>query len=238
MISIRNLPFGIWFYMFLGTLRKIKKNIIKYREEGNFEAERAEIRLAEDLWGAALTRKAGIKINVSGTENIPDGPVLFVSNHQSYWDIPVFFASIPDKQIGFVAKNELAKLPAFGPWISDVRSVFIQREDARASLRAIEEGVELLKLGFSLVIFPEGTRSKGKNPGEFKKGSLRLATKAGVPVVPVTLDGTYRAFEEKGYIRPAEVSFIIHPAIPTKDLSKNEAGELAEKVEQIIKRDL
>lgn len=146
-----------------------------------------------------------------------------------------FFASIPDKQIGFVAKIELAKLPAFGQWISDIRSVFIQRDDARASLRAIEEGVELLAKGFSLVIFPEGTRSRSATPGEFKKGSLRLATKAEVPVVPVTLNGTFKAFEEKGYIQPANVDFTIHPAIYTRGLPKKEAGELADKVEKIIR---
>src|SRR5690606_26880627 len=123
------------------------------------------------------------------------------------------------------------KIPGFGNWIKDVRSVFIEREDARASLRAIEEGIGLIRQGFSLVIFPEGTRSRSDQMGEFKKGSLRLATRAGVPVVPVTLDGTYRAFEESGRIRPAAIKVTIHKAIETRDLGKREAGELAEIVE-------
>lgn len=238
MISIRNIPFAIWVYRYQLSIRHFQKNIRKFKAEGDLEKERIEIRRAEDSWGDALTRKAKIDINVSGLENIPKGPVVFVSNHQSYWDIPVFFAAVRSKQIGFVAKANLSKIPAYGSWIRDVRSVFIEREDARASLRAIEEGIGLLKQGFSLVIFPEGTRSKGHGMGEFKKGSLRLATKAGVPVVPVTLNGTYRAFEEKGYIKPASVSFIVHKPILTKDLEKKEASNLSEKVEEIIRNGL
>lgn len=232
---LRNIPFVIWFYGFLATIQPIKNSIKKYREEGNAEMERTEIRRAEDAWGQALVKKAGITLNIRLTEPLPDGPVVFVSNHQSYWDIPVYFAAVQDRQFGFVAKDSLGKVPGFGSWIADIRSVFIKRDDARASLRAIEEGIELLKQGYSLVIFPEGTRSRSVEMKEFKKGSLRLATKAGVPVVPITLNGTYHGFEEKGYVRPATVDFIIHPAIETKDLPKKEAGELAERVEKIVR---
>ena len=129
----------------------------------------------------------------------------------------------------------MAKLPSYGEWIIDIRSVFIEREDARASLRAIEEGINFLKQGFSLVIFPEGTRSRGGEMGEFKKGSLRLATKIGIPIVPVTIDGTYKAYEEKGYVQPATVSFKIHKAIETEGMNRKEAAELPAKVEQIIR---
>ncbi|MDD4582674.1 MAG: lysophospholipid acyltransferase family protein [Eubacteriales bacterium] len=238
MILIKNITFFLWFYRFLFHIRENKKRIHQFRSLENDQAEQTEIRIAEDIWGKSLCEKAGIRLSVSGLENIPDGPVVFVSNHQSYWDIPVFFAAIPHKQFGFIAKNDLEKLPAFGSWIYDVRSIFIERDDARASLRAFEEGTELLKRGFSFTIFPEGTRSKGSQMGEFKKGSLRLATKAGVPVVPITLNGTYKAFEEKGYVCPTEVDFKIHPSISTKNLSKKESGELAEHVEAIIREGL
>jgi 1-acyl-sn-glycerol-3-phosphate acyltransferase len=236
MSLIRNIPFMLWFYLFLAKIKYIQNNIRRYKAEGNHEAEREEIRKAEDTWGQAIIKRAKITLRVSGLENIPDEPVVFISNHQSGWDIPVFFAAIPKKQFGFVAKSSLSKVPGIGPWIKDIRSVFIEREDARASLRAIEEGVELIQQGFSLVIFPEGTRSRGSEMAEFKKGSLRLATKAGVPVVPVTLNGTYTAFEEKGYVQPATVDFTIHPAIITKDLTKKEAADLAAVVEETIRK--
>ena len=228
-------PFTLWFAGVLLSLRPLRRSIHRLAAEGDAEAERRDIRAAEDRFGDSLVKKAGLTLEVTGREHVPDGPVVFVSNHQSYWDIPVFFAAVRGKAFGFVAKDTLQRIPVFGAWIRDVRSVFIQRDDARASLRAIEEGVSLLRQGYSLVIFPEGTRSRSASMSEFKRGSLRLATKAGVPVVPVTLDGTYRGFEETGRIRPATVRVTIHPAIDTLDLEKKKATELAETVEAIVR---
>jgi len=225
---------GIWMYWDLIHIHSNKKNIHKYRAQGDLESERKEIAIAESTWGKNLIRKVGAKVHVEGLENIPQGAVVFVANHQSYADIAVLTSVIDFKQIGFIAKEDLRKLPIFGEWIYDVRSVFIKREDPRASLRAIEKGTEYLKQGFSLGIFPEGTRSKGGKMGEFKRGSLRLATKPGIPVVPITIDGSYKCFEEKGYAFPAEVHVFIHPAIETKDMDKKEASELSERVKGII----
>ncbi len=234
----RNLAMGIWMYFDLIHIYANKKNIHKYREEGNLEAERKEIAIAESTWGKNLIRKVGVNVYAQGIENVPEGAAVFVANHQSYADISVLTSVIDFKQIGFIAKEDLRKLPLFGEWIYDVRSVFIKREDPRASLRAIEIGVEYLKQGFSMGIFPEGTRSKGGKMGEFKRGSLRLATKPGVPVVPITISGSYKCFEEKGYASPAEVHVYIHPAIETKDMDKKEAGELSERVREVIEEKL
>lgn len=235
MSILRNIPFLIWFTLFLRSIKPLNRNIKKYRDAGEFELERAEIRKAEDAWSNAQIKKVGVELTVNSEAEIPEGPCVFVSNHQSYWDIPIFCAAIKNKQIGFVAKEELKKIPIFGTWIQDIRSVFMQRDDARASLRAIEEGIELLKQGFSLVIFPEGTRSKGHEMAEFKKGSLRLATKAGVPVVPITLNGSFKAFEEKGFVQPAKIDFYIHKPIETAGMDRSEASNLAETVEAIVR---
>ncbi len=222
-------------YFNLRHLRYFHFRIKKHRDAGEFEKEREQILNSTTTWGKGIMKKYGITLNVSGLENVPEGPVLFVSNHQGYADIPVYCAVITMKQIGFVAKSTLGKIPVFGEWIRDIRSVFIERDDARSSLKTMEEGAELLKKGFSLVIFPEGTRSKGPYAGEFKKGSLRLGIKAGVPIVPVTLNGTYEVYEKMGYPKPgAKVDFHIHPAIETSGLSKAEANALPEKVEKII----
>lgn len=232
---LKNISFGVWMYFNLRHLRSFHYSIKKFRDSGDLEKEREQILNSTSTWGRGIMKKYKITLNVTGIENVPDGPVLFVSNHQGYADIPVYCAAIAHKQIGFVAKTSLGKIPVFGEWIRDIRSVFIEREDPRSSLKTIEEGIALLNQGFSLVIFPEGTRSKGGNMGEFKKGSLRLATKSGIPVVPVTLNGTYQVYEELGYVRSgATVDFHIHPAINTKQLSKSEANNLAEKVEDIV----
>lgn len=232
---IKNIFFGIYMYWDLRVIRKNQIMIHKYREEGDLEAERREICRAESTWGRRLVEKVGVDVRVEGRENIPEGPVVFVANHQSYTDIAIFTYAVPDKQFGFVAKENLRRLPLFGQWIADVRSVFIKRDDPRESLRAIERGIDLLKQGFSLGIFPEGRRSRGPEMAEFKKGSLRLAVKPEVPVVPVTISGSYKCFEEPGAPTPARVYVCIHPPIETAGLSKREASELGEKVEKIVR---
>ena len=235
----KNICFAIWMYFNLRHLRPFHYRIKGFRESGDYVKEREQILNSTATWGRGIMKKYKIKLTITGLENIPDGPVVFVSNHQGYADIPVYGAAISMKQIGFVAKTSLGKIPVFGEWIRDIRSVLIERDDPRSSLKTIEQGIEFLNQGFSLVIFPEGTRSRGPEMGEFKKGSLRLATKPGIPVVPVTLSGTYHVFEEKGHVQSgAKVEFYIHPAIETKELSKLEANNLAEKVEEIIQTKL
>lgn len=235
----KNICFAFWMYFNLRHLRSFHYKIKEFRDAGDAVKEREQILNATTTWGRGIEKKYKITLTVTGRENIPEGPVLFVSNHQGYADIPMFGAAITTKQIGFVAKVSLGKIPVFGEWIRDIRSIFIEREDPRSSLKTIEEGIALLNQGYSLVIFPEGTRSRGPWMGEFKKGSLRLATKSGIPVVPVTLNGTYHVFEEKGHVQSgAVIDFHIHPAIETKELPKSEANNLAEKVEEIIRTKL
>ena len=228
--------FGFWMYFNLRHLRPYHFHIKKYRDINDYEKEREQILNSTLAWGDHIVKKFKIDLKVTGLENVPEGPVLFVSNHQGYADIPVYCAAIRNKQIGFVAKNTLGKIPVFGEWIRDIRSVFIERDDPRSSLKTMEQGAEFLRNGFSLVIYPEGTRSRGPVPGEFIKGALRLGIKAEVPIVPVTLNGTYHLYEEMGYPKPgAAVRFHVHPAIETKGLSKAEANALLEKVEEIIR---
>jgi len=228
--------FGLWMYFFLIRLRGYHRKIKTFRDGGEYEKEREQIRNSTAEWGLGIMKKARVDLQITGLENVPEGPALFVSNHQGYADIPVLCAALKERAVGFVAKTSLSKIPMFGQWIRDIRSVFLEREDARSSLKTMDEAAEFLKLGFSLVIFPEGTRSKGSVPGEFRKGSLRPALKSGVPVVPVTLNGTYRIFEESGYVKPGmRVTVHFHPHEETQGLSKAAAGELAEKVESTIR---
>jgi 1-acyl-sn-glycerol-3-phosphate acyltransferase len=236
MIALRNLPFIVWLFAQLRELRGFRRGIAAHLAAGEDELERREILKATITWGDAIVRKLRVDLRAEGETTLPDGPVVFVSNHESYADIPLFCAVIRTKQFGFVAKRDLSRLPVFGKWIGEIRSVFIEREDPRASLRSIEEGSELLRRGFSLVVFPEGTRGKGGPMGPFKKGSLRLATKPGVTVVPVTHMGCYGIFEESGVIKTGKsVRFHVHPPIETAGMSKQEAASLTETVERVIR---
>ena len=212
-----------------------KKAIEAAKAAGDDEEERRQILAATSSFGPMIMKMFNCRLTVEGLDNLPEkGPVVLVGNHQGYADIAAYFAAFRKFQFAFVAKEELARIPFYGPWMARIRSVFIPRGEAKASLEAIREGVALLERGFSLVIFPEGTRSQSSEPGPFMKGAFKLATRAKVPIVPVSLDGTYNMFEATGVIQPADIRMIVHEPIPTAGLSRQEEKELPERVEKIV----
>ena len=186
-----------------------------------------------------LLKVAGASVKVTGAENVPlDRTVLFVSNHQGSFDIPIMLGCI-DKPKAFIAKVELLKMPIISTWMKQLNCVFLDRNDPRQSLRTMNEATEYLKKGYSMVIFPEGTRSKGRTMGEFKAGSLRIGMKAGVPIIPVTIKGSFKLMEQNGsIIKPAEVEVIISEPIETSELTKEQSSGLHEKVRSIIEANL
>ncbi len=231
-----NIPQGIKILNALKIFKKPRKLIYEAREKEDFETERKYILESTSTWGKLLCDKLGVDIEVTGRENLPtEGPVVYVSNHQSYADIIVHCAVLDTVQFGFIAKQSLADIPLYGQCIKDIRSVMMNRDEPRESLKAIMEAIALIRQGFSMLIFPEGTRSKGHEMSHFKRGSLRLASKPGVPVIPITIDGTYKIYEETGVIRPAKVRYIIHPPIKTAGMDKKEASDLAERTEEIVR---
>lgn len=235
-----NIPAAIKLYGNLRFLNKYKKNIEKARESGDLEKERENIRLAEYEWSNKLLDEFGCELVIHGEENLPkDGPVVYIANHQGYADIVAFCAALSKyMSFGYVAKSELEKVPAYGSWIKRIRSVLIKRDDPRESLKAIGEGIELIEQGFNMMIFPEGTRSKGPEMGSFKRGAFKLATKPGVPVVPVTILGSWRVFEETGIIKGTRIDVMIHPMVETAGIDRKAEKQLTIDVENTIKEGL
>ncbi|HVJ48732.1 lysophospholipid acyltransferase family protein [Desulfitobacterium sp.] len=190
-------------------------------------------------WARSLVKFAGVTVTTTGEEKIPaDSSVLFVSNHQGNFDIPLLLGYI-DKPKAFIAKIELLKLPLIRTWMTQMNCVFMDRSNIRQSLKVINQAANYLRDGYTMVIFPEGTRSKGEALGEFKPGSMKLALKAGVPIVPITIRGSYKIMEQNGFIiKPAHVEIMIHDPLPTTGLSKEQASGLPEKVREIIEQGL
>ena len=146
-----------------------------------------------------ILKTAGVTITVKGMENIPkDRPVLYVGNHRSYFDILVGYTTVPTL-VGFVAKREMKKWPFLSDWMTNVNCLFLDRKNLKEGLKTILEGIEKVKRGVSIWIFPEGTRNRNESILEllpFKEGSLKIAEKSGCPVVPVAITGTAEVFEK------------------------------------------
>lgn len=191
-----------------------------------------------NAWSRYILKVIGVKVTLKGIENLPEGNCLFVSNHQGNVDFLLPMALL-NKRIGFIAKKEILKIKIVSMWMKEMHCVFIDRENIRESLKAINEGVENLKKGYSMLIFPEGTRSKSHKLGEFKKGSMKLATKTNVPVVPLVLDNTFAVFEEgKGRLKSAAVTLSILKPIYVDELSKEEKGNLSNLIRDKINVEL
>jgi 1-acyl-sn-glycerol-3-phosphate acyltransferase len=186
-------------------------------------------------WAKTLVQISGSNVKVIGEENIPLGPVVFISNHEGNFDIPVLLGYI-QKPFGFISKLEVKKIPGVAQWMEAMSCIFIDRKDRRQSIKAIREGIETLKKGHSLVIFPEGTRSKGGPVAPFKNGSFRLAIDAKVPIVPITIIGTSRAMETNhNFIKPAEIKIVISKPIHYDEYSNKDPKELVNEVyEEIV----
>ncbi len=232
----------MWFVSFvftlIGTLPKLRK-AHSLQKSGDVEALEAYVHEASTKWMLGNIKRSGATVEVNGLDNLPtDQTVVYVSNHQGNFDIPLLMSYI-NRPKGFISKIEAKKIPIIVKWMELLHCVFMDRSTLKGSAGAIIEGIKVLKQGHSLVIFPEGTRSKGDQMGEFKSASFKLATKAGVPIVPVTIDGSYKLMElNHNKIKPAHVKLTIHPAIPTKGLSKEALELLPDQVHAIIESSL
>jgi 1-acyl-sn-glycerol-3-phosphate acyltransferase len=236
---LRTIIWFTYFWLYLVYLIPFMMMVRYYDRRKDIKKRDALVNKRVRLWARALVKLAGGRISVVGEENIPeDRSVVFISNHQGNFDIPILLGYI-NKPKAFIAKIETKKLPLISSWMKEMKCVFMDRKDIRQSVQAINEGAEILREGYSLVICPEGTRSKGETMGEFKHGSFKLATKAGVPIIPVTIKGSYKMMEQSKFIiKPAKVEVIISNPIETSGLSREEIKELPDRVKEIIAREL
>lgn len=224
-----------YFWLYLIKLIPVYFQVNRLFKEGKIKERDIAVNSIVSKWAKDLLKLAGAEVTVIGAENVPpDRAVLFVSNHQGNFDIPILLGYV-NKPKAFIAKIEMLKMPIIRNWMRQMNCVFMDRHNLRQSLRVMNEAGEYIKKGYSMVVFPEGTRSKGKTMGEFKAGSLRIATKANVPIVPVTIKGSYKLMEQNGsIIKPAEVEVVISEPIETYGLTNEQISGLHEKIRTII----
>ena len=177
--------------------------------KGHHRMEVESLAIVQKVFRGCL-RIARTAVTVRGLENIPkDQAVLYVGNHRSYFDILVGYTTVPTL-LGFVAKKEMRRYPLLAQWMENVNCLFLDRENPKEGLKTILQGIEYVKRGVSVWIFPEGTRNRNEDPLDllpFKEGSLKIAEKSGCPVVPVALTGTAEVFERQlPFIYPAHVT--------------------------------
>lgn len=190
-------------------------------------------------WALLLLRIAGVHITVTGKENIPkDRAVVFTPNHQGDYDIPLMLTQL-DALHPIVAKIETLKIPLVRTWMRMFDCVFLDRKDPRNAVLAIREAEGILRSGRSVVIFPEGTRSRGDNMGEFKNGAFKMAFAAKAPIVPIAIDGSYRIMEANhNLMKPGEVKITILPPVETAGLDRAAQKTMPAQIAALIAAEL
>lgn len=232
-------PRFIFGYLETKKFTSLGPEIEKLRERGDVEGEKELIRFGQKRWVEALSPKYGFTYDVRGEENIPkpeDGPFMVYSNHQGFADIAASLWLLKDHcPIGYVAKEEWHKYKILTDVINYSRSIFLVRNNPKEAVRALTEAKKVLDAGFNLLIFPEGTRSQRHEMGEFKAGAFKFAEKAKVPILPITIDGSYHFFEEKGTWQPAHMTITAHPVVHIEKMNREEQIAAAKQIEETIR---
>lgn len=186
---------------------------------------------------------AGTDITVIGEEHVPkDQPVLYIPNHLSYFDIVITYSRCPGLT-GYIAKDKMERYPLLSTWMKRLYCLFLDREDMREGLKMVLTGIDHIKHGISICIFPEGTRNPNPEEGmmPFKEGSLKMAEKTGCPVIPVAISNTHNIFESHmPFIRKCHVIVEYGEPILLKELDKEQrkfsGAYTRSKIEEMLKK--
>ena len=184
------------------------------------------------FWSVWCLRVARIRLVVSGLDQVPlEGPVLYMGNHQGNFDIHALTLAIP-RLFSWVAKEELFRIPVFGTAMRRAGYIALDRSDGRKALKSMRQAAERIAAGTGVVIFPEGTRTLDGSLLPFKRGAFMLAAKAGVPIVPFTINGSReRNPRHRLELRPGTISVSFAAPIQVAGVGE---GELMERVREAI----
>ncbi len=227
---MRIIIFAIFLFLFLilGIPVLVVLNLLGKKEAWKYRTDLIALRIVQWAFKVMLVI-AGTKQTILGEENVPkDQPVLYIPNHRSYFDILLIYSRVPGLT-GFVAKDSMMKFVILRDWMKKLYCLFLNRENPREGLKTILQGIEQIKNGVSMCIFPEGTRNKGKEEEllAFKEGSLKMAEKTGCLIIPVALSNSAEIFENHmPWIRSCKVVVEYGTPIDPKTLSPEEKKHL------------
>lgn len=179
----------------------------------------------------------GTKITVIGEEHVPtDVPVLYIGNHRSYFDIIITYARCP-RLTGYVAKDNMEKVPLLRVWMRRLHCLFINRENVKEALKTILAGIDNIKNGISMCIFPEGTRNKtDEQMLPFKEGSFKMAEKTGCPIIPMAITNSAEILENHfPKVKPVHVIVEYGAPIYPNELDKETKKKLGAYCQNVIK---
>lgn len=190
-------------------------------------------------WGRIICGLLFIKVKVRGLENIDLGQsYVIVANHQSVFDIFAVYGWLPNI-FKWIMKAELRKIPLVGKACESAGHIFIDRSNPLAASVSLEKAEQQLKNGVSVVIFPEGTRTRTGIMGKFKKGAFRLATDLGLPILPFTIRGSFERMHRNSLIiHPGTIEMIFHEPVVVKDYLPDHSQELIQHTWNVINQSL
>lgn len=210
----------LFLYLLLGIpVLLIEWVIGKYNQEAK---DYSCLRMVQTAFKLML-KVAGVRLTVIGEENVPkDQAVLYIGNHRSYFDILLTYSRCPGLT-GYVAKVEMLRYWFLRDWMKALYCLFLDRKDIKAGLKTILQGIEYIKRGISICIFPEGTRNRTDEMLPFKEGSLKIAEKTGCPIIPMAITNSAEIFENHiPFVRPCHVILEYGTPILPKELTKDE----------------
>jgi 1-acyl-sn-glycerol-3-phosphate acyltransferase len=185
-------------------------------------------------WSRQILRAANTPVRVEGMERIPDGPVVYASNHSSMFDIWALAATLPGS-VRMLAKQELASIPLLGRAMVTAGHVMIDRPHPRRALEAYERAAEVIRSGVSALVFPEGTRSRTGQLLPFKNAPFGLAIAAQVPVVPLYVRNTFEIMPKgRFFLRPRPIRIVIGDPIATAGMTLERRQELRDRVHAAV----
>jgi len=187
------------------------------------------------IWAKCILVLSSTRVTVKGLSNLEPGrSCIYMANHMSNFDIPVLQASLP-VQFRWLAKAELYKIPVFGYAMKRAGYISIDRSNRESAIESLNKAAKIIRDGISVVIFPEGTRSRTHNIQPFKKGGFFLAVDSGAPIIPIIINGTERIMPKKQMlIKPGNVTLEIAKPINSSDYTRKTKNDLMDKVRYIF----